>query len=191
MLGREADHPVCILMDEHEVIYRNLEELWRILNEINNSLATVGELAGLSEIAQLLVEAESHHTREEKALFTRLENQGVTELTQYLRQEHKQLRLKKHLFAELTKPPVIVSSSQFVQKLNETGQYLVNTLKAHIFTEEEILYPMALDVLGHEEWKLMVTEFNRIGYCQFTYKAFFEGCRRCVLNCPSRTIGLL
>ena len=86
MLGREADHPVCILMDEHEVIYRNLEELWRILNEINNSLATVGELAGLSEIAQLLVEAESHHTREEKALFTRLENQGVTELTQYLRQ---------------------------------------------------------------------------------------------------------
>jgi hypothetical protein len=48
------------------------------------------------------------------------------------------------------------------------GSYIANNLKDHIYKEDNILYPTALDTLEPEEWSEVLEEFERIGYCCFT-----------------------
>jgi len=76
----ESAHPISILKAEHEVILENLKTLEKIVRGIksNVSLDQLNEeLNKLEPIVELLLEAESHHQREERALFPRLEERGL------------------------------------------------------------------------------------------------------------------
>lgn len=100
----EATHPIGILMAEHKIILEKLNELRRIVGQ---TAATRGfdelgdRLHRLKEIACLLLDTESHHQREEEALFPRVERHGVTGPPRIMRLEHEELRAKKARLGEL------------------------------------------------------------------------------------------
>jgi DUF438 domain-containing protein len=78
----EAPHPVHSFMEEHKVIIENLNRLSALLQRIKSaeSYEDMGRnLETLKDIAHHLVEAESHHQREEEALFPRLEAHNIVE----------------------------------------------------------------------------------------------------------------
>ncbi|MBS7281618.1 MAG: DUF438 domain-containing protein, partial [Candidatus Freyarchaeota archaeon] len=124
-------HPIQILKDEHEVILQNLSELHRIIEKANtakNFNQLTGELEKLKDIAHHLVEAESHHKREEDVLFPKLEVRGVTGPPMVMRMEHDELRQRKHVLKELAENPKVASYTDFVSRLNEVGGYIVQNL---------------------------------------------------------------
>ncbi|MEM4979612.1 MAG: DUF438 domain-containing protein [Candidatus Bathyarchaeia archaeon] len=60
------------------------------------------------------------------------------------------------------------SYDDFVSRLNEVGGYIVQNLNGHIFKEDNILYPTALQVIPEQGWREIKRKFDEIGYCCLT-----------------------
>lgn len=170
----KAPHPVHTLMEEHKVIVKNLKELAKLAKKLEgkNSFAEFGaeSLEKLKHVAHHLAEAELHHTREEEALFPRMEAHDVVEPPHIMRLDHVDLRKKKKELHELAAEPEKHGFKKFKQRVVELGGQLPRELESHIFKEDNILYQIALQMLSEEEWKQVKKQCDEIGYCCFTPK---------------------
>jgi DUF438 domain-containing protein len=54
------------------------------------------------------------------------------------------------------------------EKIFEVWDSLVNMIPSHIYKEDNILYPMALQVIPKDEWETIKKKCDEIGYCCFT-----------------------
>lgn len=173
----DAEHPIQILKSEHDVILKKLEELNEVINKANGAKdykQISGEFIKLSDVAHHLLEAESHHKREEDVLFPELEERGVTGPPMVMRAEHEDLRARKKALKELVDTYSKISYRDFVSKLNEIGGYLVQNLNDHINKENNILYPTALGAIDGGKWSEIKKKFDEIGYCCFTPGQVYE-----------------
>jgi DUF438 domain-containing protein len=170
----EIGHPLYTLIDEHEQILDFLTQL----DEVNFELQKKDKYDGaddaferLKKLAELILGAEKHHLREENVLFPRLEQRGVTGPTRIMRMEHDDLRARKHKLEELAGKASEMDYKSFKEELADVSGYIVFNLRDHIFKENHILYPSALNVLQEKGiWDEMKDECDKIGYCSFTPK---------------------
>lgn len=166
-----SPHPVHTLMEEHKVINNTLQELKDFLVRLKErkSYEELGEDEDkLKDVAHHLVEAESHHQREEDVLFPLVEKHGVTEPPKIMKMDHVEfLKRKKELY-KISQNPRDYDFTLFKQKVDELGGYLAEQLSSHIFKEDNILYQIALQELTEDEWKEVKHECDKIGYCCFT-----------------------
>ncbi|MEK7503650.1 MAG: hemerythrin domain-containing protein [Patescibacteria group bacterium] len=161
-LNLKPGHVVHTLIEEHKMILGFLDEL-----EKTDS----ADIKKLTKIAEHLIGAEPHHQREEKVLFPELEKRGVSGPTEVMRREHEELRPKKHKILELCQTVSKTDFNSFKSKLKENADFLVAMLREHIAKENDILYPMALEVIQEEAvWQNMKKACDKIGYCCFTPK---------------------
>lgn len=171
LVAPEPGHPIHTLMEEHKVLKRQLEELRGHIEAMKQAteLAQVaGELEAARGVAHHLTEAERHHQREEQVIFPALEQRGVSEPPAIMREEHEELRAKKHELARLVETPADYTYSDWVQDVERAGGYLVRELGNHIYKEDNILYQAALQVIEPEAWGEMEKRCDEIGYCCFT-----------------------
>jgi len=167
----DLQHPIEILKSEHEIILQKLGELSVVIEKADKAKGfdqIRGALEKLDDIAYHLLEAESHHKREEDVLFPELEERGVTGPPMVMRMEHQDLRAHKKVLKELVDNHGKISYRDFVSRLNESGGYLVQNLNDHIYKENNILYPTALSVIEGWERSEIRKKFDEIGYCCFT-----------------------
>jgi DUF438 domain-containing protein len=168
-------HVIHTLVCEHDMILGFLDKL----DETNNSIQKMAsydakreEFWTLKHIAEHLVGAEPHHAREEEVLFPELESRGVSGPPQVMRLEHKDLRRYKHDLEELAESAGEADFTQFKKKLDATAKFIVLTLRDHIFKENNILYPTALQVISDTAaWDRLKKDCDKIGYCCFTPKS--------------------
>ena len=172
----EPGHVIHTLIEEHDMILEFLDKL----EEVNNEIQKMSQYSSndteiftkLADIAKHLVHAEPHHQREEQVLFPEVENRGVTGPTRIMVMEHVDLRRYKHDIQELAEKVEQMDFTEFKNKLNASAKLLILTLRDHIFKENNILYPTALDVINDvEAWIKLKKECDKIGYCCFTPKA--------------------
>ena len=164
-------HPIQISMDEHKIIKRNLKKLKRVADklEIKRSFDEAkSQINALKELSHFFLETEKHHKREEEALFPRLEAHGITEPPQIFKEDHVEFLAKKKSFYDLLMSSDYGEFKDFVAGVSEIADFLVKELEDHIYKEDNILYPMALQVLGEDEWKDVRKKFDAIGYCCFS-----------------------
>ena len=165
-------HIVSTMVSEHDMILGFLD----MLQEINGSIQAMPEYPGrteefekLAHIAEHLVETEKHHQREEDVLFPELEKRGVHGPPAVMREEHNQLRPRKHALKELADHAGEGDFAAFKRRLDELVLFIVPTLRDHIFKENNILYPTALQVVEDQSiWQKLKHECDEIGYCCFT-----------------------
>lgn len=165
-------HMIHTLMSEHEMIVDFVEEL----GEVNASIQQMDsydpdreEFDRLAHIAHHLVEAELHHQREEDVLFPEVEKRGISGPPDVMRMEHDQLRERKHDLKELAEIAGEMDFKEFQRKIDITARYIVDVLPDHIFKEDNILYPAALEVIEEDDlWARLKQQCDRIGYCCFT-----------------------
>lgn len=166
-------HPIDILKAEHEEILKNLDALENVMGEVRDS-EKFGEIKNevkkLEHIAHVFLEAESHYKREEDVLFPLIEKHGIEGPTQVMRMEHEELRKKKKELENIANSVGIMEFNDFISKLEENGGYILSVLREHISKENNILYPMAMDVAEEKEWKDVRKKFDKIGYCCFSPK---------------------
>jgi DUF438 domain-containing protein len=166
-----APHPVHTLMEEHRIIQDNLQELRSLVERLKAkaSYESLGEdVEKLRDIAHHLVEAERHHQREEDVLFPRLERRNIEEPPKIMRMDHEEFRKRKKELYQLAHKYEDIPFEKFKERIITLGEYLAQELDSHIFKEDNILYQIALQVLGEEEWNEVKRECDKIGYCCFT-----------------------
>jgi len=166
-----SPHPVHTFMEEHKVILATLDKLKSLVERLHtkNSFNEMGEdLDELKDIAHHLVEAESHHQREEEVLFPGLEKNNIMEPAEIMKLDHVEFREKKKELYNFAHNYSDYDFSYFRDHVTELGNYLTRELDSHIFKENNILYQIALQVLDEEEWQEIKQECDKIGYCCFT-----------------------
>lgn len=165
------ENPVNVLMEEHKILLRFLEEMDAIVKNIQQAddpKIINDAMPQLKHIAEDFLDTEKHYLREENVLFPILEKHGVTEPPAVMWIEHTKLREQKKLFHKLLEEYNKMSFEEFKGQLCSVAGTLYEILSSHIFKENNILFPTALQVVTEQEWKDAWTEFNEIGYCCFT-----------------------
>ncbi|MDP2729540.1 MAG: DUF438 domain-containing protein, partial [Dehalococcoidales bacterium] len=166
-----APHPVHTFMQEHEIILDSLKRLLELVNRLKTTISfeDMGEdLEELEDVAHHLVEAESHHQREEDVLFPELEKHDIVEPPQIMRMDHGEFRPRKQELYQLSHNAQQHDFSEFKSRVIELGEYLTRELPSHIFKEDNILYQIALQVLSPGEWERIKRLCDELGYCCFT-----------------------
>lgn len=174
-LNLKPGHVIHTLMEEHKMILGFLDELEKTneyIQQENKYDGDNGDFKKLENIAEHLIGAEPHHQREEEVLFPELEKRGVSCPTEVMRKEHEEFRPKKKEVLGLCRTVSEMDFRDFQKKLKETADFLVSMLREHIAKENDILYPMALEVIPEEAvWQEMKVACDKIGYCCFTPKS--------------------
>ena len=172
-MNLKPGHPIHTLMEEHKMILDFIEKLKEIVEKIEAAKSFNGvsrELDMLKHISEHLVEADKHHQREEEVLFPMLEKFGVTEPPEIMREEHEELKPKKKELYKTARECNEMSYPEFIRKIKELAEYLIKELPDHIYKEDNILYPMAIQVIPKEKWAEIKKRCDEIGYCCFTPK---------------------
>ncbi|WP_238883545.1 DUF438 domain-containing protein [Clostridium sp. YIM B02551] len=165
-------HVLNTMIEEHEEILKLLKKLEVLNNKIQklNNYDEEGNIAReLVELADNILDAENHHQREEQVLFPEMEALGITGPTRIMKMEHEDLREKKRRIKSLGENAKYVNFEAFKSDLDETAKYLIFNLRDHIFKENYILYPSALETIKeNSKWEEMKDRCDKIGYCGFT-----------------------
>ncbi len=114
------------------------------------------------------MEAESHHQREEEALFPALEKHDITEPIAIMKEDHSEFRKRKQRLFQISQADQTMEFTDFKVEVLELGKYITRELESHIFKEDNILYQIALQVLSTEEWDEVKRACDQVGYCCFT-----------------------
>jgi DUF438 domain-containing protein len=165
-----APHPVNTFMEEHKIILQSLNDLVSLVERLRRagSFEDMGkDMEKLKEISHHLVEAESHHQREEEVLFPKLEKHDIAEPARIMKMDHEEFRKRKRALYQLAQNPEDQRFVEFKEKVIDLGEYLTRELESHIFKEDNILYQIALQVLTDQEWQEAKREADKIGYCCF------------------------
>jgi DUF438 domain-containing protein len=165
------EHALHVFVEEHERILGFLERLDDLIEEFRDDAGTPRAhhvALEIETIAKQLLGAEPHHAREEEVLFPALEVRGVSLPPRIMRMEHHELRtLKGKLVA------VAAAEHADSEEIAEIGGTLSARLRDHIAKENEVLYPMALDVLNDPRiWEAMTPSLRQIGPCEWSRDLF-------------------
>jgi PAS domain S-box-containing protein len=164
-------HPIHVLMKEHEALLQLAEELKNVAQEIGAS-ADAGDTAAAAErlgaIQAHLRDSESHYLREENVLFPYLEKHGITQPPAIMWMEHDQIRQVKKGVYELIDARTSMAPEDFAAALEDAAGSLADLLSDHFFRENNILFSIALKIIGPDEWTDIGRQFDELGYCCFT-----------------------
>ncbi|NFI95524.1 DUF438 domain-containing protein [Clostridium botulinum] len=170
----EPDHVLYTLISEHDKILEFLTELEEInfkIQKLKSYNSGSEEFEALKTVVNNILDAENHHQREEKVLFVEMEDRKITGPTRIMRMEHDDLRAKKKFLKQTAEEVYQLEFNEFKEKVDDTAKYIVFNLRDHIFKENYILYPTAIETIKEKEiWKDMKKRCDEIGYCGFTPK---------------------
>lgn len=165
-------HVLYTLIEEHELILSFLKELDEVTNTIlnmNEFDESREEFKRVTQLIDNILDAEPHHKREEDVLFPELESRGITGPTRIMRMEHEDLREKKKALKKLSESVSTLDFEEYKEELKKLSNDICFELRDHIFKENYILYPTALESINSKDkWDNMKNECDNIGYCTFT-----------------------
>ncbi|WP_027632829.1 DUF438 domain-containing protein [Clostridium hydrogeniformans] len=168
----KTGHVVDTMIKEHEKILeflKDLEEVNSIIQNMKSYDKERKEFKELEGLADNILDAEKHHKREEDVLFLEMEKREITGPTRIMRMEHDDLRAKKRELKELVSCLEYIGFESFKERLDDLSKYIIFNLRDHIFKENYILYPSAIEAIKEEGlWDEMKTKCDEIGYCSFT-----------------------
>jgi PAS domain S-box-containing protein len=169
----EANHPIYVFMEEHNVILKYIEELKNVVQKVGEATSfddVADEMHRLEHISKQLMEVEKHNVREENVLFPYLEKHGISEPPAIMWTEHGELKEKKKQLLKLSETHDGIAFKDFAMQLADIGGYITEALPSHIYKENHILYPAALQAIGDDEWREIRNQCDELGYCCFTPK---------------------
>ncbi len=151
-------HPVHTLMDENRALEHVLDDLEKSLaaadaSSNGNEDIRHALLARFDELAPL----ERHYLRKENQLFPLLEKRGVSGPSKVMWAIHDDIRA-------LVKETRAALDGGRLKKAAFSGHRLAQMIRDMIYKEENILFPMSLETLTPEDWKVVRQGEEDVGY---------------------------
>jgi len=163
--------PIDRLLAEHETLLAQFEKLQSVVEALERrGDDALGEAqpALLAVCRMMTTDLRAHARREDEALFPALEavfgSSGTP--TEVMREEHRAIHSQADLFHrtlhelnEIEHPRIMAGASTLrdmaepgasAEVLRATGQMILDLVHAHFAKEEDILFPMAREVLSAE-----------------------------------------
>ena len=175
--------PIERLLDEHRTIMAQVEPLRRALRDLvkRGDAALPDALPALEQVGRMMGgELLRHAKKEDEALFPALEQVfgGGGGPTAVMRQEHRDIHARAELFRrtlhelnEVEHPAIVAGGAQLrslagagasAAELRATGNQIVRLLDLHFAKEEDILFPMARDMLSAEALEQVARKMEEI-----------------------------
>ncbi|MBN2311951.1 MAG: DUF438 domain-containing protein [Candidatus Hydrogenedentes bacterium] len=145
-------HPVHTFQKENAAIAGVIAEIRRLLSEPENIPADA-----LAAQFEQLAQIENHYLRKENQLFPFMEKYGVTAPPKVMWAIHDDIRAQlKALRAAIHNVDTAAVRTQ--------SESLLTTIQEMIYKEENILFPLCLQLLSEEDWRDVYQGEEDIGY---------------------------
>jgi DUF438 domain-containing protein len=164
-------HILKLVLAEHDIFRYYVTDLMDVSKAISKhpdltDLTT--EFRRLTHIIEHLDSMEEHIQREEDVIFPYLERYGWATLCRTSQSDHVYIRIAIsdliRLITSFAKGRL--SPKEFKGRLDTIARYLCPILKEHLFQEDNILYPIALEVVNDPQvWDAIKDVCDEIGYC--------------------------
>lgn len=156
--------PTAILRHEHDIILLVLNGIERGAGSLQTTLADEPEwLDTIVDFVRNFADR-CHHGKEEKHLFVRLEARGIPRTggpIGVMLQEHEQGRAFIRATADAT-PAAKAGEAPALEAAQANLLGYVELLRAHIAKENDILFPMADQVLTEQDQQELEDAFERV-----------------------------
>jgi hemerythrin-like domain-containing protein len=174
--------PIAQLLEEHRAIMAQIEPLRRAVRDLEarGDAAIQGSLAALEAVGRMMAtELLAHARREDEALFPALESVfGGGGPTAVMRQEHRDIHAQAERFRatlreleEVEHPAIVASGAKLrtmaargasASDLRATSLEVIRLLDLHFAKEEDILFPMARQLLSDEALAEVARKFESL-----------------------------
>lgn len=164
-----ANHVLRMVLAEHEIMrcfLADLADVVEVIANMKNLKSTSAEFMKLSHIVEHLSATAEHIEREDDVIFPYLKKEGWTSLCLAAHGDHTYITIAIDDLIKLIASFNQSKIREFKVKLNSITKYLCPTMIEHLFQEDNILYPIALEVVKDENvWKKIKAVCDDIGYC--------------------------
>lgn len=161
-------HPVDVFRKENEEIRKLSNAIFALISEINRETEVdiSDKITKLRGLFNTLFDVDKHYQRKEYLLFPYLEKAGITGPPKVMWGKHDEIR-------DLIKGSIeVLQTTEMTNEEFGAVAEIVLTIaataaKEMITKEEEILFPMSLDVLTEADWYEISKQSLEIGYCLY------------------------
>ena len=162
-------HIIRRVLAEHELARCFMEDLkttTEVIQKKTNLTDTSVEFRKLAHIVEHLNAMEEHIEREEDIIFPFLKKHGWASICRSARSQHVYIRIATSDLIRLIGTYKKSNLKEFKARLDSITGYLYPTMAEHLFQEDYLLYPIALQVINDEElWEQLKNVCEEIGYC--------------------------
>lgn len=164
----QHEHPVYIFKLENRAIEKVIEDVKINLENIkqfDDDLVINSLYSGISKGLEKLFEIEKHYVKKENLLFPFLEKYDITAPPKVMWGKHDQIRGMLKQIREILSTDGDYTAGD-VKILTDTFFLpAITAIEEMIYKEENILFPMALDILAEKDWNTINSDAEDIGYC--------------------------
>lgn len=161
-------HPVDVFRKENEEIRKLTNSIFALISEIRRETSETisNKLIKLRGLFNTLYDVDKHYQRKEYLLFPYLEKMEITGPPKVMWGKHDEIR-------ELIKGSIeVLETTKMTKEEFEAIAEIVLEVAAEgakgmITKEEEILFPMSLDVLTEADWYEISKQSLEIGFCLY------------------------
>ncbi len=153
-------HPVHTFELENRAAEEIIAQMDPLLDRIGDppDRQTFGETRdNLGELLDRLSQVDVHYARKENQLFPLLESHGITAPPQVMWAVHDDIRVALKTARQTLAQDDPTSSVEAVREV-------VNSIRGMVYKEENILFPMCLDVFSDSDWAKVAQGEEEIGY---------------------------
>ncbi|SJZ58695.1 DUF438 domain-containing protein [Porphyromonas cangingivalis] len=160
-----AGHPVDTFKKENSAIRLQIKDFYALVEAVKgiSDNQVPGYLMQLRTILNNFWDVDKHYKRKEYLLFPYLEKHHITGPPKVLWGKHDETRAQLKASVEVLKAGISTADA-FRDALTSTIAPAVEMIEGMIMKEEEILFPMSMDVLSDEEWYKVYQETPEFGY---------------------------
>lgn len=164
-----SDHVLRRIMAEHDMLkcfMSDLKDLTETIDRMPSIKDTTAEFRRLAHIIEHLDAMEEHIEREEDVIFPFLKKHGWASLCRSAKSDHIYIRVATGDLIRIIETFDSDNIEEFKVRLKSIVKYLCPTMRDHIFQEDNIMYPIAVEVINDDTlWKKLKTVCDEIGYC--------------------------
>lgn len=162
-------HLLRKVLAEHEMLrcfIADLEEITGLILQFDSLSDTSREFMRLSHVVEHLNAMEEHMDRENDVIFPALKKQGWETLCRSVENDHVYLRMATNDLIKLILTFRSISFSVFKTQLASLTKYLCPALKEHLFQEDHVLFPLAVEIIDSPDiWNKLKSVCDQIDYC--------------------------
>ena len=175
--GRKTDlyrqlpqgHVLKKVLAEHEMLrcfLSDLEDLVKTISKMDAMSETNSDFRRLAHVIEHLNAMEEHMDRESDVIFPFLKSAGWESLCRSVESDHVYLRIALKDLVKLIVNYRSVRFDVFKTQLSSLAKYIIPGLKEHLFHEDCVLYPLAVElVTDPKAWQRLKKVCDDIDYC--------------------------
>lgn len=168
-----SNHILRKILAEHEMMLcflADLEEMNEDIQKLDEGSSLTLEIREIGHLLSHLMLAEPHREMEEQILFPELDKRGYFGPSRVVTHHHNRLRLVNLKLIEIVMQVDEIRFDHFKIQIDQLISYFVPEFRKHIFIENNILFPLALEFINDKKtWDRIKALSTEIGYCSFCH----------------------